>query len=245
MLLPKDWERPLGPVVLAQLVSLGAVAGTLLQYSAVYWPSDNALAVPLVLLALAALTGNAAAPRIGALLALCMALTAVPAAVSGAAKAEPAWLRPTVEAWPWMLSLVLLLANLPAADRGKRSVGAVGILAVLPALLVQGILSPWVAASVPDPFWQTARTLGHLEPVIAVGMTLGWYVTALWLLRSAGCIAAGAGIKGKWADVLPVGTAAAVIILRMQPKALFWTVLGGFLWVLIPFLNAIRKVKKR
>jgi len=132
MLLPKDWERPLGPVVLAQLVSLGAVAGTLLQYSAVYWPSDNALAVPLVLLALAALTGNAAAPRIGALLALCMALTAVPAAVSGAAKAEPAWLRPTVEAWPWMLSLVLLLANLPAADRGKRSVGAVGILAVLP-----------------------------------------------------------------------------------------------------------------
>ena len=84
-LLPKAWEGMTKPLLLLQLLWLGAVAGALLSGSPAYWPSDNDLAVPLTILVLAALTGAPAAPRIGALLALCMALLTIPAAVSGVA----------------------------------------------------------------------------------------------------------------------------------------------------------------
>ena len=173
-LVPKSWDEMPGFLTVIQLLWLGAVAGTLLQNSAVYWPSDNGLAVPLTIVALAVLTDSAAGPRIGAVLAFCMALLAIPAAVSGARTVEPEWLRPAIGPWPWALSLIFLLPNLPAA--GPAGKGAclvfVGILAGVLALLTQGTISPAAAARLPDAFRETARTLGYLEPAIAVGITL-------------------------------------------------------------------------
>ena len=60
--IPKSWEDMSGFLATVQLFWLGAVAGMLLQNSAVYWPSDNGLAVPLTILALAGLTDSAAGP---------------------------------------------------------------------------------------------------------------------------------------------------------------------------------------
>ena len=67
----KSWEGIGKPLAVIQLLWLGAVAGALLTESAAYWPSDNTLAVPLTILALAAWTGTAAAPRTGAVAAFC------------------------------------------------------------------------------------------------------------------------------------------------------------------------------
>ena len=244
-LLPKRWTGQPKPLAVVQMLWLGAVAGVLISGSAAYWPSDNDLVVPLTILALAALTNSLAAPRLGAVLALCIALLSIPAAIFGAAKIEPVWLRPEVGEWPWALTLVLLLPNLPAGGGNPRSPLYAGIAAVLLSALTQGTISANVAASVPDPFFQTARTLGYLEPILAAAMTLGWYAMTIYLLESARTIAAESNMMPKWATVLTLGTVTVIILLRVQLSATYLALLSTFLWVISPFLTKMKKVEKR
>ena len=244
-LLPKKWTGQPKPLAVVQMLWLGAVAGVLISGSAAYWPSDNDLVVPLTILALAALTNSLAAPRLGAVLALCIALLSIPAAIFGAAKIEPAWLRPEVGEWPWALTLVLLLPNLPAGGGNPRSPLYAGIAAVLLSALTQGTISSNVAASVPDPFFQTARTLGYLEPILAAAMTLGWYAMTIYLLESARILAAESNMMPKRATVLTLGTAVGIILLRVQLSATYLALLSTFLWVFSPFLTKMKKVEKR
>lgn len=248
-LLPKNWEQMPKPLTLIQILWLGAVAGILLQHSAVYWPSTNDRVVPLVLLALAAVTPSGAAPRVGAVLCFCMALLAIPTALSGAAHIELQWLKPELPIWPTGLALALLLSNLPAAEPGKkgRSARAAGALVVSLALLVQGVMTAAVAAALPDPFYQTARTLGHLEPLVASGVALGWYAMAALFLTSAQNLAKKAGIGRRLTNVLLLGTSTGTVLFSWQPDGVFVLVLSLFLWVLAPFLmkwNGFEKTSK-
>ena len=243
-LLPKRWTGQYKPLAVVQMLWIGAVAGALLSGSAAYWPSDNDLVVPLTILALAAFTDSMAAPRIGAVLALCIALLSIPAAVSGAARIETAWLHPELGEWPWALTLVLLLPNLPAEGGNRRSSIYIGIAAMILSALTQGTISSNVASSVLDPFFQTARTLGYLEPIIAAAMTLGWYAMTVYLLESARNIAAESDVARKWATVLAMGTATGIVLLRVQPDGPYWSLFGLFLWVLAPLLTKIKKVEK-
>lgn len=246
ILVPKHWEGMGKGMALGQALWLGAVTGLLLKNSAVYWPSDNDLAVPAVLLALAAVTVEKSAPRIGAVLAFCMALLAIPAAISGAAHIEPKWLKPEPTPWPLGLTLVLLLPNLPAAgenQKGKRLLGTAAVTIAL-SLLVQGVTAVSVAVTLADPFYQTARALGHLEPVIAAGLTLGWYALASWLFHSGAYIAQRAGIGEKLSYVLLWGTATAFVLLGQQPAMQFVTVLSLFWWVITPFFLNLKKLEK-
>lgn len=242
-LIGKDWCFP-KPIALAQIIWLGVAAGSLLPASAACWPSDNALAVPLTLLTLAALTGAAKAPRIGAVLAFAMGLLSLPIAASGAANLEIRWLSPTPLTWSPMLALALLLPVLPAAGvrKGKGVLG-VGILATLLAALVQSVLSPDVAAALSDPEYQTARTLGYLEPVAAAALTLGWYAMTTWLFTAAADIAQKSQMGQRLPYVLLWGTAATAVAFKWQPSAPFLMVLSTILWCLIPFFQKMKKVK--
>lgn len=244
-LLPKSWEGMPKSVALLESVWLGAVAGILLQNSACCWPSDSSLAVPLTLLALASFTGSAAAPRAGNLMALCMALLAVPLVISGAVHAELNWLRPERAPWPMALTLALLIPNLPAA--GERRKGSVliwiGTLTLALSALIQGTVSQNVASRVPDAFYQTARTLGYLEPVAAAAMTLGWYAMAVYLLQSAAEVTKSAELDPKLAVVLRTGTSALVLLFSWQPQITKIAALSAFFWVLIPFFMFLKKVK--
>lgn len=237
-LLPKSWEGLPKTIALIESVWFGAVAGLLLQNSAVYWPSDDTLAVPLTLLVLAGITTDAGASRARAVLALCMALLAIPLVVSGAAHAEPIWLKPKIAPWPMALTLALLLPNLPASGEARkgRPLLAAAMLALACSLLVQGTISFGVASAVPDAFYQTARTLGYLEPVAAAAMTLGWYTTAVYALQSAKKLT-------KFANLLSTGTAALVLLTSWQPQITKITVLSAVFWVLIPFFMFLKKVK--
>lgn len=245
-LLPKKWEGLPKPIALAQILWLGIVAGTLLPAGAACWPSDNDLAVPLTLLALAAWTKTDAAPRIGAVLAFCMALLAIPLGIAAAEELKGAWLRPVPGTWSWGLATALLIPSLPfgAGGRSGRGLAAAGILTVLLAALVQGVLSQEVAFRLEDAFYQTARTLGHLEPIAAAGITLGWYALASALMKSAVETGKNSGILPKTATVLVTGTSAACILFKVQligPKlALF----SAFFWVLIPFAAKINFFQK-
>lgn len=244
-LLPKDWTDLNKPLAIIQIGWLGAVAGSLLTASSTYWPSDNHWAVPLTILILAAWTGTAAAPRIGAVMALCMALLSIPTILSAAAHIEFAWLAPSLGEWPWGLTLALLLPNLPAGGgSGRKGILYGGLLAAGLSALVQGTISANVAGEVNDPFYQTARTLGYLEPVVASAVTLGWYAMTAYLLQSAKIIAEESGMAELWASVLAVGTATIFVLTKRQLHTPFWTVLSAFLWVLNPFLRKIKKVEK-
>lgn len=241
--IPKTWTFP-KPLALIQILWLGIVAGTLLPGSAAYWPSGNQTAVPLTLLTLAALTRAVNAPRVGAVLAFCMGLLALPAAVSGAARLEPAWLKPEILKWEPGLILSLLLINLPFGTvRKGRCVASAALLSVVLAVLVQGILSPGVAAALSDPFYQTARTIGYMEPIVAAAMTLGWYAMAALLCACASRIAAEGGFGERLPSVLVWWTAGTTILLKWQLSAPILMGLSAFLWVLSPFFQKMKKVK--
>ena len=240
-ILEKDWTFS-SPVACAQILWLGIVAGSLLPGAAACWPSDNSVAVPLTLLTLAALTGVGKAPRIGAVLAFAMGLLALPVALSGAAHLNPGWLSPTTFAWVPMLVLVFLLASLPASGKG-RGIWYTAVLAVAVAGLEQGTLSPNVAASLPDPEYQTARALGYLEPVAAAALTMGWYAAAMMLFSAAADIAQKSGISQRLSYVLVWGTGLPLIAFEWQLPAPFLMGLSAFLWCFTPFFQNLKKVK--
>lgn len=232
-ILPRNWTLP-KPIAILQILWLGIVAGLLLPGSAAYWPSDNTTIVPLTILALAALTNADAAPRIGAVLALCMALLAIPVAISAASRIEPQWLSPTIQPWSPGLTLALLLPALPTAGDQKRRIPYAALLTVAMTALTQGVISRQVAAVVPDPFYQTARTLGHLEPAAAAGLTLSWYATTCFLLQNAATIARNTTIKPKSALLLTTAAAALVIFLPWQPNGTLITAITALLWLFAP-----------
>lgn len=242
-ILEKDWSFS-RPVAYTQILWLGIVAGSLLPGAAACWPSDNSVAVPLTLLALAALTGAAKAPWIGAVLAFAMGLLALPVALSGAAYLKPQWLPPTPIVWNPVLVLVFLLSSLPAAGKGKgKGIWSVGILAVAIAVLEQGTLSSYVAASLTDPEYQTARALGYLEPVVAAALTMGWFSVASVLFASAADIAQKSGISQRLSYVLVWGTGLPLIVFTWQLPAPFLMGLSAFLWCFTPFFQKMKKVK--
>ena len=239
-ILEKDWSFP-KPVAFVQILWLGIVAGSLLPGAATCWPSDNSVAVPLTLLTLAALTGAAKAPGIGTVLAFAMGLLALPVALSGAAHLKPEWLAPTPFAWNPMLVLVLLLTSLPVAGKGK-GIWYTGVLALAIAVLEQGVLSPYVAASLPDPEYQTARALGYLEPVASAALTMGWFAVASLLFASAADIAKKSGISQRLSYVLVWCTGLPLLIFKWQLPAPFLMGLSAFLWCFTPFFQKLKKV---
>ena len=244
-LFPKSWEGLPKPIALLEILWLGVVAGYLLSGSGVYWPSDNDLAVPLTILALAACTNAAAAPRIGAVLAFCMGLLAIPQAVSGAAHLKIQWLQPVAVPWTSGLAVSLLLPSVPAAGEGRKwGILSTGALVVALAALIQGVIAPECASGLPDAFYQMARTLGHLEPVAAAAMTLGWYAVTALLLQSAKEIAQTCGWGGVATSVLVTGISAGAILFLRQADGWIMSLLSAVMWVVIPFLNKINNSEK-
>ena len=242
-LIPKSWEGLTRGMAFAQILWLGLVAGLLLPGSAACWPSEQDRAVPLTLLTLAALTRPNRTARVGAVLAFCMALLAIPLAVSGASGVELRWLAPKLMPWPVGLTLVLLLPNLPSAGEGTKGIPGTALLTLVLSVLVQGSISLKVASASGSPIYETARTLGHLEPVTAAALTLGWYALASLFLDSAARIAQEGNIRMEVAYVLVWCTAAIFVLFGLQPNAWFVTVLSLFWWVITPFFQKMKKLE--
>lgn len=242
---PRSWEELPKSLAYLEILWLGIVAGLLLPGSAANWPSDNQSVVPLTILVFAALTNTAAAPRIGAVLAFCMALLAIPVGIATSTQIEPRWLTPTISPWSPGLVLILLLPTLPAAGDRKRRIPYAALLTIVITALTQGVLSPQVGAKVPDPFYQTARTLGHLEPIVAAGLTLGWYALACFLLQNAVTIAKSSRVKHKIATTLASAAAALTILLPWQPNRTMVSANTALLWLIVPLFRQITVQTRR
>ena len=241
--IPKSWEGLTRGMAFGQILWLGLVAGLLLPGSAACWPSEQDRAVPLTILTLAALTKPNRTARVGAVLAFCMALLAIPLAVSGASGVVLRWLDPELMPWPTGLTLVLLLPNLPSAGEGTKGLPGTALLTLALSVLVQGSISLRVASASGSPIYETARTLGHLEPVTAAALTLGWYALASLFLDSAARIALEGDIRMEVAYVLVWCTAAVFVLFGLQPNAWFVTVLSLFWWVITPFFQKMKKLE--
>lgn len=238
-LLPKSWSGLPRPVALLQILWLGVLTAQFLPDSALYWPSDNEFVVPLVILALAALTTPKAAPRVTKALTLCTSVLVIPLLIAGESKATLSWLRPLWTGWPWGLVTALLLANLPTVNK-KRSLVPI-VLGI--SILIQGSMTAAESAELPDALYQTARTLGRMEPIAAAAMTLLWYTMTVAVQQSAVQIAGENELEEKTAYVLHAGTAAILILSRWQLQQHKTAVLSVIFLVLIPFLRKMKKVK--
>lgn len=243
--IPKSWEGLTRGMAFVQILWLGLVAGFLLPGSAACWPSEQDRAVPLTLLTLAALTKPNRTARVGAVLAFCMALLAIPLAVSGASGVELRWLGPELMPWPTGLTLVLLFPNLPSAGEGAKGITGSALLTLALCALVQGSISLKVASTTGSPIYETARTLGHLEPVTAAALTLGWYALVSLFLDSAARIALEGDIRMEVAYVFVWCTATVFVLFGLQPNAWFVTVLSLFWWVITPFFQKMKKLENR
>lgn len=250
-LLPAHWDGLSKGVRAVEFVWLAAAAGLLLQNSGIYWPaSQNELFVPLTLLALTVLPKQTVLPRTGAVVGLCMAVLFVPVLTGAAAQLEPGWLLPEKARWPDWLPLTLLLPALAgihgqSQNRGVTALACAGI-GIFLALITQGILSPRIAASLPDAFHQMSRSislgvLSRMEPVAAVAITLGWYALCGFLFSGAMRLFPGNEKIGKIAFA---AIAAAFVLFRVQLPGLFSLVLSLFLWVLIPGCTPKKKNEK-
>lgn len=255
-LLPSGWDGLGQWVRVVEFAWLSVVTGLLAQNSGVYWPaSQNEEFVPLVLLVLAALTGRFAAPRVGAVIGLCLAVLYVPVFTGGAAQVEPNWLKPVVGKWSGLALVTFLLPALSGVwhtacrDRGRAALACVAV-AILFGLLTQGILSPGVAAKLPDAFHQMSRSirigvLSRIEPLTAVAVTLGWYALCSFLLSAAMELAQGFRIQEKTSRLAFVAASSAIALLHVELPGALVVVLSLVLWVLVPICTCEKKNQKK
>lgn len=244
---PKPWQCP---VLIIYIIIL---MGQLLPGVAGSWPvGDNYPAVPLILLLLAvwsARKGPSAAARVGAVLfwlVLIMYLTVLGA---GAGDVEWRWLKPEMNL-PDPMGLVVFV--IPAAascllKEGDRPGGRLilpVVFTVVAALVTAGVLSPQVALTEENAFYEMSRSINLLgmsrrfEAVISAGMTVGWFALLTLLLTLCAVltnrILCGLGKAGIW---IAAGGAALWMLCELHISGWILLAAGTVFWVTIPLLT--------
>lgn len=175
----------------------------LLPGSGAYWPSEGSeIAVPLILLALAALTGEAAlCARASSTLCWIGGGVLAVVALSALGRMETVWLEPSAGEWNAGTIVTLLLPALSAAifPGAKGKAGAALLIAGLAvgiSAVIQGSLSVSVARETGAAMYEVGRTLGSgYELLVAVGATLGWYAMSCLLLCCGGRFGENCGVS--------------------------------------------------
>lgn len=164
-------------------------AGELVSSAGYSWPTGNRMAVPLILLALAAWSaqkGPSAAARVGCVLFWAVVAIYFVVLAAGAKEVRIQWLRPMDTDMDWDL---IILSLTPAAAsvllEKERRWGArlllPGAFVLCASAITAGVLSPTVADALTDSFYEMSRSLSvfgvakRFEAVVSAGMTVGWF----------------------------------------------------------------------
>lgn len=244
---------------LLKIMFAAVAAGTLAAASGGSWPGEDHFAVPLILLGLAAWSaskGPSAAARVGCVLFWFVLIMYLVVLGAGAKEIRLAWLMPTEGELPWSGVLIALLPGAAVSMLGEdeRSVrillpGAFGTVA---ALVTAGVLSPWVASTVTDPFYEMSRSLELLgiarrfEAVVSAGMTVGWFCCLTLLLSVAGNVAEGHRQGwGRIGTLVSAGVAAVWVVGSLDIPAVVLAAGACFLWVAVPLLDGLKNQSKK
>lgn len=224
----------------------------LLPASGEYWPGTGSdKAVPLVLLALAAVSGGKVkSARAGSALFWLAAIMLVGIGLAAAGQTETAWMTPEPGEWNAGLIVTLLMPGLTAAllpeAKGKANAAVwVGVLAIGIAALLQGTLSIGVGLGAAAPMYELGRGLGGgFEILASVAVTLGWYGMCSLLFAASEQFLRQCGMRGKPARILTLAVVTVLILFGVKISGKILT--GGSLvmWILLPMLYSKNKSKK-
>lgn len=253
-------EPPSGRVICGlQWLWLGILLGNLAGYSATCW-EPMSKAVPLTLLALAsfgASKGGEQASRGGAFLFWLVIGGLAVTLGAGAKQLHTEWMMPDLTEPEMLLVPILLLPCITVMlpRRSSKCAGwncvAAGLPAAVFSLWLNGTLSPVVAASVPDPFYEYSKSLSLLgiaqrfEALVSCLITAGWFSLFLLLLSAAGeqaeQIQKKRGTVGVWCCA---GIAAAVYLSGLRLDGRVIAALTAFFWCVLPAAQSARNRKK-
>lgn len=220
------------------------ILASILSWSGKCWPQlEGGWAIPYVLLALAAWASASRhrAQRGGCFLLWPMALLLGAVLISGMGDVQwenlrPSWQMPDV----WLIPIALL----PALNRTKASGGklwwAIEGYALAAAAVTAGVLSPAVSVREISPIYELSRSIRLLgvaprfESLMAAAMTMGYFVTACYLLTNGGESAMGG--KRAWSYAVLTGILLGTGFrvdsrLGAMGSLLFWVVLPALAWL--------------
>lgn len=243
---PSKWQCPLIFIYIVVFV------GQLLSSAAQSWPKGDATAVPLILLLVAAWSaqkGPSAAARTGAVLFWAVLILYLAVFAAGLGDITCSWLLPRWELPDGYGLAVLLVPSFAVCllGTGRKSVARLSLPVLFPvvgALITAGALSPEVASSLGNPFYEMTRSISLLgvarrfEALISAAMTVGWFALMSMLLTVCGVLTQkifpGRGRSGVW---LAAAAAAGVLLCGLHIPAIFMTLVGAVFWVVVPLIT--------
>lgn len=235
--------------------------GQLLRHTAQCWPMGNSdPAVPLILLVLAAVSaqkGPSAAARVGAVLFWAVLGLYLLVFAAGAKDVKLDWLMPNQKAFNATGMMIYLLpwaaARLLKEHRPlSKKICLAPVFILVGTVVTAGVLSPAVAAKLPNAFYEMSRSLNlfdvarRFEALICAVTAAGWFSLMSLLLTLCGTYAHNVfpekGRQGLW---LAAAAAAVGALCGLHIKPAILLLAGTIFWVIIPLLTqGLDKIKK-
>ena len=247
-------------ISLLQWLLLAAVLSALCQKAPRSWPQGGHKAVSLILLALAlwsAWKGPSASARVGCVLFWFILLLYLILLGAGIKEIEPRWLIPGRQEVNSLGCILLLTPAAASIHLNKRAACKPRLLLITAfctaaAMVTAGVLSPQVAASKENAFYEMARSLNLLgqarrfEAVLSAGMTVGWF--SLLSLYLSLCAKWAEGIRCGWGRPGMIAAAlvsAGSLLSGLSVPPLLLLILAAVFWVLLPLCaRGINRIKK-
>lgn len=241
LLLPRAKNLP-GWIKWLQSIWNGVLAGVVMRWLSAYWPGEPVWAAGVILALAVWQTGkgqNAVAAAASVLGILQLLLIA---GVLLTASKNMEWENLRADGLGingWLLT-VLLLPALGREEESRSVWPALWTLAI--CLVTSGVVPRGAIPAGGNAFWEMSKSVSvfgkikRLESLTAVGLSLGFYLLACFLL--------GGGKEKRGIRWLPVLLAGAILLAQVEIAGIHAAIASVFLWILLPAMAAIYEKKE-